>query len=197
MRRIIFSVITLLGTWGGYAVGQATPSDTQTLQALLTEVRALRQDVRVSLNRAQTMQILLARFQMQEGVVTRASDRLNEARQKLSDARTNQKEMILHVKQLEDALNSTGSAQEQASLQERIKQGKSELEIAADLAQQRQTAQMQSEQQLRDEQDKLGAIEAQLDELIRTMANSNDKSSASRPCKQCPVPKYRKGIRVG
>lgn len=127
MRRIIFSVITLLGTWGGYAVGQATPSDTQTLQALLTEVRALRQDVRVSLNRAQTMQILLARFQMQEGVVTRASDRLNEARQKLSDARTNQKEMILHVKQLEDALNSTGSAQEQASLQESIKQGKSEL----------------------------------------------------------------------
>ena len=181
MRRTMLSVIALLGTWGGYAVGQAAPSETQTLQALLNEVRALRQDVRVSLNRAQTMQILLARFQMQEGVVTRASDRLNEARQKLSDTRMGQKEKNLQVKQLEDALDTAQNAQQQATLQERMKHTKSDLEITAGLVQQRQAEEMQAQQQLRDEQDKLGAIESQLDELIRTMANNNDNSSVSRP----------------
>jgi hypothetical protein len=52
------------------AFGQVASSDTQTLQALLSELRALRQDLRVSLNRTQGSQILLARLQLQEEAVT-------------------------------------------------------------------------------------------------------------------------------
>jgi hypothetical protein len=84
MRRAFFCVLTLLAI-SGLAVAQSATSDTQTLQAVLNEVRALRQELRVSLNRTQTMQILLVRFQTQEGVIARASDRLNDARQKLLD----------------------------------------------------------------------------------------------------------------
>jgi len=50
MRRAFFCVIAVLAM-SGLAVGQAATSDTQTLQALLSEVRALRQDLCVSLNR--------------------------------------------------------------------------------------------------------------------------------------------------
>jgi len=68
MRQVFLLMLVLLGGCGT-AIAQGTSSDAQTLQAILTEVRALRQDLRVSLNRAQTTQILLARFQLQEGAI--------------------------------------------------------------------------------------------------------------------------------
>src|SRR5690242_18901053 len=92
MRRAFFSMTAFLAI-SACAFGQATSSDTQTLQALLSEVRALRQDLRVSLNRTQGIQILLARLQLQEGTVTRASEHLNDARQKLFETRVRQKEL--------------------------------------------------------------------------------------------------------
>ena len=180
MLRALFWMVALLGI-SAYGFGQATSPDAQTLQALLSEVRAIRQDLRVSLNRGQSMQILLARFQMQEGVVTRASDHLSDARQRLLDARSRQKELALNVKQLEDTLNGADNPQQQADLQDRIKHVKSDLEITGSIVQQQQTAEIESTQQVRDEQDKLNALESQLDELIRTMGNANEKSSANRP----------------
>jgi chromosome segregation ATPase len=170
-------MVALLGI-SACGFGQATSPDAQTLQALLSEVRALRQDLQVSLNRTQSMQILLARFQMQEGVVTRASDHLNDARQRLADVHTHQKEMAAQVKQLEDAVNSTENPQQQADFQDRIKHVKSDLEVVGSIVQQQQTAEIESAQQLRDEQDKLNALESQLDELMRTMGNANEKSNA-------------------
>jgi len=72
MRRALLYITALLAL-SACAFGQAASSDTRTLQALLSEVRALRQELRASLNRTQSMQILLARFQVQEGVVTKAT----------------------------------------------------------------------------------------------------------------------------
>ena len=180
MRSMLFPMIALLGM-SAYGLGQSTSSDTQTLQALLSEVRALRQDLRVSLNRAQSMQILLARFQIQEGVITRASDRLNDARQKLLDTHVHQKELASEAKRLEDELTTAENPQQQNDLQDRIKHVKSDLEVIGSLSQQQQTTEIQAEQHLRDEQDKLNALESQLDELVRNMGNSTEKSSANRP----------------
>ena len=174
MRRVIFIVISLLGI-SSCALGQTPSPDSQTLQALLSEVRALRQDLRVSLNRTQTMQILLARFQMQEGVVTRASDRLNDSRQKWLDAYAHQKELAVEAKKTEDALNAAENQQEQKHLQTAADQMKSNLEIAGNVTQQRQATEIQAEQQLREEQDKLGVLENQLDDLIRSMSTQATK----------------------
>jgi hypothetical protein len=60
--------------------GQTTPGDSQTLQALLSEVRLLRQDLRTTTVTAQRSQILIYRLQGQEAAVGRASQRLDEAR---------------------------------------------------------------------------------------------------------------------
>jgi hypothetical protein len=52
MRRAYF-LIFLVFAVPVVTFGQATPSDSQTLQSVLTEVRELRQDLRVSLARVQ------------------------------------------------------------------------------------------------------------------------------------------------
>lgn len=180
MRRTLFFMSAFLTVSVG-AFGQAASSDTQTLQALLSEVRALRQELRAALNKSQSMEILLARFQVQEGVVAKASDRLHESRQKLLETHVHQKELTIEARRLEDALNGSETPQQQADLQERIKHAKSELEVVGSIAQQQQTAEIQAEQQLRDEQDKLAAIENHLDELIRTVVSPADTSGRDRP----------------
>ena len=59
--------------------GQSAPGDCQTLQALLSEVRQLRQELRTTTIAAQRSQILIYRLQGQEASVARASQRLDEA----------------------------------------------------------------------------------------------------------------------
>jgi uncharacterized phage infection (PIP) family protein YhgE len=168
MRRVLWIFFLLLTS--AYAFGQTTPSDSQTLQSLLSEVRGLRQDLQVSLNRTQSMQILLARLQMQEGAVARASDHFNDARQRLLDAHLHQKELALEVKRIEDEVANAQNPQQQADFQDRMKHVQSDLEVFGNIVQQQETTEAQAERQLRDEQDKLAAIEGQLDELIRSMA---------------------------
>jgi predicted nuclease with TOPRIM domain len=84
-----------------------------------------------------------------------------------------QREVAAEVKRLEDALGGEGNLQQQKALQDRINHAKSELEVIADMEQQRQATEIQAEQQLRTEQDKLSALETQLDELLRSMEQSD------------------------
>ena len=179
MRPKFTLIICLLALSAG-AFGQASTSEVQTLQALLSEVRGLRQDLRASLSRAQSMQILLARFQIQEGAVTRATDRWNDARQKLLDAQFHQKELGLEQKRIEDSLMGA-DPQQQSDLLDRLSHVKSGVEAAGHVAQQQQTAEIQAEQQLREERDKLNALEGQLDELIRAAGSSTAKSTDPHP----------------
>ncbi|MGA7753307.1 MAG: hypothetical protein WCB05_10760 [Candidatus Sulfotelmatobacter sp.] len=180
MRRVFLKPLLLFGTVGT-TLAQGNASDPQTLQAILTEVRALRQELRVSLARVQTSQILLSRLQMQEGSVARASEHLNDARSKLSEMGVRKKEITAEVKRLEDALGAEENLQQQKELQDRINHGKSELEVTADTEQQRQAAEIQADQQLRAEKDKLSALETQLDELIRSTGKSAEQSGHNVP----------------
>ena len=179
MRRTLLLILGWIGM-SACTFGQAAAADTHTLQALLSEVRALRQDLRVSLNRAQSMQILLARFQVQEGAVTRAADRLSDARQKLMDTQIHQKELGLEQKRLEETPPATDPA-EQSDLLDKINHVKADLEVTGRAAQQRQAAEIQAEPRLREEQDKLDAFENQLEELAGSIDSSNDKPGANRP----------------
>src|SRR5207249_5887194 len=64
--------------------GQTTTGDSQRLQALLSEIRLLRQDLQTTTIAAQRAQILIYRLQGQEAAVARASQRLDDARDKLA-----------------------------------------------------------------------------------------------------------------
>ena len=69
----------------------------------------------------------------------------------------------------------------QTDRQERVKHVESDLEVAGNIEQQHQTAEIQAEQESRTGQDKLSALEAQLDELIRSLGNPVEQSGPNRP----------------
>jgi hypothetical protein len=174
MRRACFLLLVVLAIPAATG-GQTPSSDSQTLQALLSEVRALRQELRMSLARMQSAQILLSRLQAQQAVVTRASERLNDARSKLAGAQTHQEDVRNNLKRFEDTLSAEQNPSQQKELRDRINVAKSELEDRT-YVEQCQTTEIDAEQQLRTEQDKLTMLEAQLDELVRKLDNPGEQS---------------------
>jgi|HubBroStandDraft_6_1064221.scaffolds.fasta_scaffold935842_1 hypothetical protein len=181
MRRASSRTLVLFGiAFFGFAAstfGQTAPSDSQTLQSLLTEVRALRQDLRISLARVQSAQILLSRLQIQEVAVTRASQHLDDARSKLAEVQVVQKSETIEIKHFQDALSAADSPEQQKDIQETINRAQSDLDASASVEQQRQTTEIEAEQQLRTEQDKLDALETQLDELVKKLGDPGEQSS--------------------
>ncbi|MGH9710386.1 MAG: hypothetical protein ACRD37_07555, partial [Candidatus Acidiferrales bacterium] len=82
MRRaslLVFGLLLIPTT----CFGQSTSTDSQTLQALLKEVRQLRQDVRTVTVASERVQILLSRLQAQQTAVGRAQQRLSDAHSSL------------------------------------------------------------------------------------------------------------------
>ena len=100
MRRTHFFIFVVFGM-ATATFAQTTSSDSQTLQALLTEVRQLRQDLQASLTRMQSAQILLSRLQIQEVAVSRASQHLDDARSKLAEVEVAVKSEQAEIKHFE------------------------------------------------------------------------------------------------
>ena len=167
MRRAFFLIFLVL-VMPMAAFCQALSSDSQTLHDLLIEVRELRQELQSSLAKVQSAQILLTRLQIQQVAVTRASQHLDEARSKLAEVQVVQKSEAAEIKRFEDRL-SAGDTTERDDLQEEINRAKSDLEASTSLEQQRLTTEIDAEQQLQTEQNKLNSLEAQLDELARRL----------------------------
>jgi chromosome segregation ATPase len=173
MQRLYFLILVIFGVTAT-TFGQATSSDSQTLRALLSEVRELRQVLQVSLLRIQSAQILLSRLQIQEVAVTRASQHLDDVRSKLAEVQVVLKSEAAEIKHFEDEPPNAG--ENQAQVDEALKRAKSDLEASTNLEQQRQTTAIEAEQQLRTEQDKLNSLETQLDELVRKIDNPSEQS---------------------
>src|SRR5947199_9906508 len=86
-------------------LGQSASTDSQTLQALLSEVRQLRHDLQTTTLAAQRAQILLYRLQGQEAIVARASQRLDDARAKLAEIQSNRTKHTTDTKKYEDLVS--------------------------------------------------------------------------------------------
>jgi DNA repair exonuclease SbcCD ATPase subunit len=152
--------------------GQATPSDSQTLQSLLSEVRDLHQELHSSLARMQKAQVLLIRWQSQQSVVEHASQRLDEARTKLAGEQDYQRRIALDSKRLEDDLSAEQVPAQQKVLQDQADRLKADYDASTKMVDQDQQAQIDCEQKLRNEQDKLDALDAELDDIVKSMGNA-------------------------
>lgn len=175
MRRAFWFILLAFGLPAA-TLGQAASSDSQTLQALLTEIRDLRQDLRISLAKMQNAQILLFRLQSQQSAVSSASERLDDVRSTLAGAQEHRKSLTDNIKRLEDTLSAEDNLAQQKILRDRISTDKSDLETTVDIEQRTQASEIESEQQLRTEQDKLNALETRLDELIRSMGSAKEQT---------------------
>jgi hypothetical protein len=167
MRRTYFFIVVVLGM-ATATFAQTTSSDSQTLQALLTEVRQLRQGLQVSLTRMQSAQILLSRLQIQEVAVSRASQHLDDARSRLAEIQVVVRSETAEIKHYEDAPNTGDNGPQ---VEAAFNRAKSDLEASTSLAQQRQSIETDAELQLRTEQDKLNKLESVLDELVARIGN--------------------------
>ena len=160
--------------------GQSTPSDSQTLQALLSEVRQLRQELRTATIAAQRSQILIYRLQGQEASVARASQRLDEARQKLARTQDERSHIAADIKQTEDYVNDTYNPEAQRkALGNRLSELKTRLEFSEGDEQKDQSQEIDAEQQLRAEGTKLSDLRDQLDRLDKTLENTGRRSDGS------------------
>lgn len=153
--------------------GQSAPSDSQTLQALLSEVRQLRQELRTTTIAEQRSKILIYRLQGQEAVVARASQRLGEARDKLARTRDARMHVAADIKQTEDFVNNTDNpAAQRKALENRLSELKTRLELLEGDEQREQSQEIEAEQQLRGEETRLGDLRDQLDRLDKVLESA-------------------------
>jgi len=151
-------------------LGQSTATESQGMQALVAEVRQLRKDLQTSNGNALKAQVLLYRMQFQETAIARASERLNDARGRLADAQRHRTEVATRLKRLEESLDNTvTSPTDRKEVQLEIAASNIQLENATAEEQQRQTAEMDAEEQLRTEQAKLNDIEERVDRLEKAL----------------------------
>jgi DNA repair exonuclease SbcCD ATPase subunit len=172
MRRSLFLVLPLLLA-SPVSFGQATSTDSQTLQALLAEVRQLRKELRTTTLAAQRVQILLYRLQIQEAAVGRAERRVDEARSALSQTQTEVKMMASGIKQIEDKVSNAQNPVERKRQEDLLAKFKAELESQEDSEQQLQMKVSEAELELKTEQSKRTALQDELDSLDKFLERSN------------------------
>jgi len=161
-------------------LGQSAPTDSQTLQALLAEVRQLHQDLKTTTLAAQRAQILLYRLQAQEVIVARALQRFDDARARLTEIQAARVRLTSDIKQHEDFVSHTENPSgERKQIEDLLPRLKANLASLENEEQQRQTRQMEAEDQLRLERAKLSGLQDQLDRLEKMLESSTQQAGAN------------------
>jgi len=177
-RSSLFALGLLLFSTACY--GQTASGDSQTLQALLLEVRQLRQDLQTTTVAAQRAQILLYRLQGEEAAVARASQRFEEAREKVTVIQDQREHVATNIKEYEDFISNTENpSAKRKELEDRLPQFKTRLESLKSEEQQRQTREIEAEQQLRAEEARLSDLRDQLDRLDKALENASRRQGAN------------------
>ena len=169
MHRWLFSIVGPL-LIAAHAFGQTSSTDSQTLQALLAELRQLRHDVQTATIAAQRVQIALYRLQRQEVAAARATQSLTDARSRLANVVSNRNKMAAHIQEIEAIEKRSQNPEERTHYEEDVLPGlKSQLETLESEELQARTRETEAEEQLRTEQAKLDAVHDLLDRLDNSL----------------------------
>jgi chromosome segregation ATPase len=170
MRRVpsfLFTWLLLVPS----AFCQAGPTDTQINQALLTEIRLLRQDLRTTAVTIQRAQIVMYRLQAQAQLVSRATQRVDEARNRCNAAQMDQRRLTTLLEQTEPKLLSIQDPIEKKRLEEVVAQVKANLAQVSTDEQNCHARETEADSALRAEQAKLDALQDQLEKLDKALAS--------------------------
>ena len=158
-----FALLVIFNVVPGF--GQANPPDSQTLKEILTEIRGLHNDVRLS----QTTQILLTELEVQQTAVNRAMQKRDDLKSRASQLQANQQNLAAQLAQFQQRTDATLDPVQKkqfVQMQEQFtnqlaNMKRQDVDIANDLA--------QAESALRKEQDTLENIQGQLDDVVRKL----------------------------
>ncbi|HLZ91200.1 MAG TPA: hypothetical protein VKQ28_05755 [Candidatus Acidoferrum sp.] len=167
-KRMLFALALLILPLTIF--GQSAPTDPQTLQALLDEVRQLRQDLRTTSISAQRAQILIYRVQSQQTVVTRLSQRVDADHLRLTQNQSEQKRLAAVIKHLEELRDNQSEAErKEKQTDEQLAQMKMRLEQLSNEEQDTQPRKIELEEELRLEQSKLAQLQEELDRIDKAL----------------------------
>ena len=173
MKRLSFLPLVLLLV-SPAAFAQTTPTDSDTLKALLAEVRQLRHDLQTTTLAAERAQILIYRVQAQESIVRRMQEHADEARSRLAQVHFEQNNRAATIKQIEEKKSRSGTTpSEQKDLEDTLAQIKVRFDADANREGEIQATLSEAEIQVRVEQAKLSGLQDQLDRLEKTLENFN------------------------
>ncbi len=113
-------------------LGQTPPKDPDAVQALLVEVRQMRQDIETMTVASQRVQIALSGLQRQDAAVARAEQRLDEARNKRVGTETARARAAAEVQRLESAVAAGMSGDEAKAAQPRVAEMKAGIGQVSD-----------------------------------------------------------------
>jgi chromosome segregation ATPase len=151
------------------ARAQTASPDTQALQALVAEIRQLRQDLQATTVVTQRVQIVLYRLQLQTALTTSAASRLDDARTSLGKVQSETKRIAAYIPMVEEEVKSAQDPAQRKAKEENLSQVKINLEHSAADEQRLQSRQIDAETQFRAEQGKLADLQDQLDRLDKLL----------------------------
>jgi chromosome segregation ATPase len=163
MKRLWVVLALLLASTA--AVAQTT--DSQTLRAILEEIRQLRHDLQTTSVAAQRVQIALYRVQLQDAAVARASRVVDDAHERLANIRAERQRIAEQAQRFDD--DSSQDAARRREIDEVKKQLKLESDRLAKEEEQGQARASDAEAQLRSEQNKLDSLHDVLDQLDQAL----------------------------
>ena len=169
MTMRIVSTAFFLFTLAVTGFGQDRESDSQTLRQILAEIRGIHEDVRVT----ESTQILLTELELQQGVVSRATENADSARSKLLDIQRDQKLSASELEHAEDNLTRASKPDEQKHFADEVERLKGNIAALKIEESSRATTLQQMEQRLQTAQDSLQDIEKELNEIIARVRPSS------------------------
>ena len=180
MFRLSFLPLVLLLVFTP-ALGQTTSKDSQTLQALLTEVRQLRQDLEATALVTHKVQILLYRLQTQNATVARLWRSVEEAHADVNQMEDERTKLAADIKQHEEFISNTANASGDRKAVEDALPGLKEKLLSLDnQLQQVQEKESAAQEQLHSQQAKLERLEADFDLLAKSFETSQATANDSQ-----------------
>jgi len=170
MFRAAIALLIATAAWA-----QTASPDTQALQALVAEIRQLRQDMQATTLVTQRVQIVLYRLQTQTALVTGTASRLDNARTLLGKAQSDKKTIADRVPQLEESAKSVQDPKERKNMEDMLVGTKMQIERLAADEQRLQSRAIDAETQFRAEQNKLADLQDQLDRLDKLLDSLSRK----------------------
>jgi hypothetical protein len=154
------------------------PPESQTLQALLQEMRQLRQDLNGMTLVAQRVQILLYRIQLQDDVTKKVAQRYDQANAKDRDAERNRTEAVSGLKATEDKIAAVRDQNERDRLESLVRELKQRVEMWSNDEAGYRAAEVAAGTDLRTEQAKLSELHQRLDRLEQQLDKHPSASSS-------------------
>ena len=194
MYRSLIFFILMLGVSQGAAFGQTIPApsspatrnsqgsdEASALRALVEEVRLLRLALERSQRDAVTMQATVERIRLQQEVVNRLAQKLDDCRSELAAVELGLGRLPEHISDLERRVNGAEDATQRTLLESELKAVQLSLEDQKESASNQRQRAEQLKAKLRDEQQKLDELFERFTQLERPPDTELRSEVSARP----------------